>query len=274
MNPFRYILLVLLTFSLGILAYVVLYYAPKQQALHAEYEASVREHQNQQRIDAHQARIQGLKVNANSSELSEIEKQAKEASSERQRKLQEAEERAIIAEGLRREQQAAAAPAAGPAAPSTAPAPSPMSHLIVSGPESGPSPAQASPVATIVAYDADWVTLSLRALPNTGIKVGSRIAIRRGQNILAEAKVEELDPNSGIAKAIVAPLIADSTQYYKHVAGDVIILSPFKSAAELRAEAQAASSNLGQLPPAPSSSGSLTPAVYPDVEAVLQPTAP
>ncbi len=224
MNPFRVILLVLLSLSLVMLFYIVAIYVPQHKQEYQQYQSLSYMADLQGKREEHEKRMSRIAPkgdDAPRSDLQAAQKEAREADAEQQRLLLEAEERRVIAEARVKEAQGAAPRVdmneVGLGG-------SPMSTTSVS--TALPPAAQ---LAVVVSYEHKWGILEIAPLKGKTMSAqeytGKRIMIKRNDGLICEATIQSGDEKTG---RIIADVIAHTLNPVADVKpqqGDKVYLS-------------------------------------------------
>ncbi len=238
MNPFRVILLVILSLSLAMMFYVVAFYLPQQKEDYKLYQSMRQITHLQNKHKEHIDRMNKLApapAQTEESMLNLAQKEAQLAAAEQQRLLVEAEEKLVINEARVRElqqqeeqkrQQRADAQAASQQASVAAIDASNLQN------------AQLTPIGGVHSYDAEWCILAITPASHIdpAAMKDQRVMIKRGEGLICEAIIESYDTN---AKLIVANVEAHTLNPVAKVipeAGDQIFVSTLKNVSQLRNE--------------------------------------
>ncbi len=233
MNPFRVILLVILSLSLAMMFYMVAFYLPQQKADYKLYQSMTQIAHLQDKHQEHESRMDRLAPKpavAEESELTQAQQEAQLAATEQQRLLVEAEERLVIAEARAREakleeeqkrkdmeqQRIEREMAAAQAATDTS----------IGGPSIF--------LGDVHSYDAEWCILTVT--PDVSLeagipKSGQRLMVKRGEGLICEAVVESVDTNSGLIIANVKQETLNPVANVLPEAGDRVFAVTQRSAA-------------------------------------------
>ncbi len=231
MNPFRVILLVILSLSLAMMFYMVVFYLPQQKADYKVYQSMTQISHLQNRHQAHEDRMDRLAAKpavTEENQLSLAQQEAQLAATEQQRLLIEAEERLVVAEARAREAQlaeqqqrqdreqqrierekSAAQAATGIGGPSIV-------------------------IGDVHSYDAQWciLTVTPHSAEDLGeLKSGQRLMVKRGEGLICEAVVESADTNAGLIIANVKQETLNPIANVLPEAGDKVVAITQRNAA-------------------------------------------
>ncbi len=224
MNPFRVILLVLLTLSLVMLFYIIAIYTPQQKVDYQEYQSMNYISQLQGKRAEHEKRMHSLTPQARReravSELSAAQREAQQAEAEQQRKLLEAEERRVIA-GARVQEQQDQAPDVDMAEVGLGSSTAIAAH--------DAKDADLEQLATVVSYDANWGVLTIAPVKGKAMRAqdytGKRIMIKRNHGLVCEAVIQSADEKTGRIVADVEQHTLNPVAKVIPQAGDKVYLS-------------------------------------------------
>lgn len=236
MNGFRITLLVLLALALGLMFYVVAVLLPARQEQYELHLTTQKISEYEQRNAEHRARLEQFSEDAEAPEVASARNAAEESARKQEQELTEAEESSVLAAARRQEE----ARRAKQAAEQAAQAPS-------LDPAVAAANAKAEYIGKVMAYDPEWSFLMFSDEGKTPVAPDLIVAVRRGDYILCEAKVDNKDEESGQWCATVKTVVHDPSKGMpkpendKPVVGDDVVVSPFESSSDLRAaEAPAA----------------------------------
>lgn len=215
MNPFRIIILLLLTISLGMMGYIVLVVIPDRQTEYAQYQSTLQMARFNERNDAHQARMDQIAPRTEGGDLKTASDELAQAQLAREAALAEAEERNIIAAARAKEEQAAAEAAAA----------AEREKKATQGFEM---------IGEVVSYDKEWATIIINPIQGAIITNGLRIAVMQQAGIICEATVDTKDEISGQIIATMQMSKIGNTEPKSPAMGDKVIVSPFESSADIR----------------------------------------
>ncbi len=227
MNPFRIIILSLLSISLLLLLYVIFILVPERQTEYAQYQSTVQMTRFNERQEAHQVRMNQIAPLNNEQGIADAIDEVKESELKREAALAEAEERNIIAQARAKEEKALAEAKAAEEAK-----------------QAEKNTAQGFEIiGQISSYDQEWASLVIMPVEGAIITEGLRIAIMQQEGIICEAMVDGKDEPSGQFIASLLPGKIGNSEPKPPVIGDKVIVSPFESSKDIRTsteEAQAA----------------------------------
>lgn len=225
MNGFRITLLVLLTLAVGMMFYVVAVLLPARQEQYELHLTTQKINEYEQRNAEHRARLEQFSPEAEDPEVASARSAAEESARKQEQELTEAEESSVLAaarrqEEARRAKQEAEMPPADPAVAA--------------------ANAQAEYIGKVMAYDPEWSFLMFSDEGKTPVAPELIVAVRRGDYILCEAKVDNKDEESGQWCATVKTVTHNPSKGMpkpendKPVVGDDVVVSPFESSSDLR----------------------------------------
>ncbi len=273
MNPFRVILLVLLTLSLVMMFYIVAIYTPQQKVDYQEYQSMNYISQLQGKRAEHEKRMRSLAPQAEkgsaASELSEAQREAKRADAEQQRKLLEAEERRVIA-GARAQEEQAQAPNVNMAEVGLGSSGAIAAH--------DAKDADLEQLATVVSYDANWGVLSIAPVKGKTMRAqdytGKRIMVKRNHGLICEAVIQSSDEKTGRIVADVEQHTLNPVAKVVPQAGDKVYLSNLSNVrSQSGAPATGAGAGSSSVPAFPTIPGDAESKKLDEVEMPLVPTA-
>ncbi len=252
MNPFRIIILSLLSISLLLLLYVIFILVPERQTEYAQYQSTVQMTRFTERQEAHQARMDQIAPLNKDQEITTAIDEVKEAELKREAALAEAEERNIIAQARAKEEQALAEVKAAEEAKRA---------------EEEKNTAQGFEViGQITSYDQEWASLVIRPTEGAIITNGLRIAIMQQEGIVCEGMIDGKDEPSGQYIASLLPGKIGNSDPKPPVIGDKVIVSPFESSKDIRTSTEdAPAAQASPTGPAPQQQS------LPEIDATLVP---
>lgn len=227
MNGFRITILTLLCLSMGLMFYAVFFVVPSWQGEFNAYQASQRISQFDRKSDFHRQQMVSYDPDSESPEVAKARLAAEAAAKQNDKTVMEAEETAVLAAAKRREEaqrvqaerEAEAARAAAEKTP---------------------------PMGVVASYDPAWQSVMIKPSADhaSAYARGAALAVYRAGNFLAEVVVDSLDVESGQVSATLRipqgmpGVNADGSiaPEREPKAGDMISVSPFLSADDLRAE--------------------------------------
>ncbi len=216
MNGFRITLLILLALAVAALLGIVTVFQSSQEANYEAYLASVKASERQQMLAAHQDKMRRI----GPQEEADSDTQAIEKARQHQEQLvTEEEERNVLASATRKDEAKEA--------------------------EAAAEEALDKPIALVSSYNKEWGFIMIKPVSDIPMPSGTAIAVRRNGNIVCEADLgeEELDDETG-ARLISATIRENqftqgngsiSAENFEPAVGDEVILSPYLSSRELRA---------------------------------------
>lgn len=224
MNGFRITILTLLCLSVALMFYVVLYEIPSWQDEYKTYRSTVRISEYDKKSDLHRQQMRALDPAVESPEEEQARLADEEADRLNEQSLQEAEERVIVDAARRREEAAQARARAEAEAKA----------------EEEAKAAQPQTIGIVASYDQEWSCIMIKPAVVSAFGQGTVLAVRRNGRIVCEAVVDGLDVASGQVSATVKmeQFGADGEMpQVVPIVGDEVIISPFLSGEELRADA-------------------------------------
>ena len=210
MNGFRITLLVLLCLAIGLMFYVVACVIPAQQEAYQIYQTNRQIDQYNLLNEQHQARMKELAPENEADKVAAARQAAEKAQQERQQKITEAEEAGVLA-AARRKQEA---------------------EMVQKADDE--LSAQAA-IGLVTSYSKDWNSILFKPVTNSPITNGLIIAIRRDNNLVAEAEVDNIDTESGQVSAQLKPAEMGDAATMTPEVGDQVVVSPYESSRDLRA---------------------------------------
>ncbi|MFI3243243.1 MAG: hypothetical protein R3Y56_03200 [Akkermansia sp.] len=220
MNPFRIIILTLLSISLLLMLYVIFILVPERQTEYAQYQSTVQMTRFTERQEAHEARMNQIAPLNKNQDITDAIDEVKESELKREAALADAEERKIIAEARAKEEQALAqAKAAEDAKRAKEDANKAQGFEVI---------------GQIASYDKEWASLVITPSEGALITEGLRIAIMQQEGIVCEAMVDGKDAPSGQYIASLLPGKIGNSDPKPPVVGDKVIVSPFESSKDIR----------------------------------------
>ena len=250
MNGFRITLLVLLALALGLMFYVVAVLLPARQEQYELHLTTQKISEYEQRNAEHRARLEQFAPDAESPEVASARSAAEESARKQEQELTEAEESSVLAaarrqEEARRAKQEAEAPQPDPAVAA--------------------ANAQAEFIGKVVDFDPEWSFLIFSDEGKTPVAPELIVAVRRGDYIVCEAKVDNKDEESGHWCATVKTVVHDPSkgmpkpENNQPIIGDDVVVSPFESSSDLRAESAPQMPEPQQAPATPEIEAELVP---------------
>lgn len=233
MNGFRVTILVLLSLTVGLMFYAFVVLLPARQGQYEMYQTQQKINEYEKRQQEHEARMAGMAADAETPEVAAARAAAEQEARKNEADLTAAEESSVIASVKRRQEIEQAAAAAEETASDN------------------------TTVGSVTAYLQDCAVILFNATGNTPVQEGLQIALQRGDYIVCEATVDGRDEESGqytaALKQVSFGTAQDPAVEANRIprAGDVVIVSPFLSGSELRAnsyEAQTPEQNSGRMP--------------------------
>ncbi len=224
MNPFRIVLLVLLTLSLAMLFYVVAYFLPEQRADYEKYQSQSAKTAYTARYQEHMTSMDDLAPGTNKGSDNDFVRAQKEAELkllEQERRLLEAEERSVIALEERRKREQAAADAAK--AEAEAEESRRVAAEIAATAESY--------LGTVHSYDKEWAVLAI--MPEGEFQLPNplpRVVVRRNNGRVCEASVDSVDDTTGVIIASVISNTMNPEVKVEPELGDKVYILPSASA--------------------------------------------
>ena len=220
MNGFRVTILVLLCLAVGLMFYVVAYMIPAQQEAYEAYRAAESMDAYNQRAEEHRQRMQELDPDHESDAVAEARAAAEKAQQERLKKLTEAEESSVLADARRKQEESMAK----------------QTEVEV---------ADSKPIGLVASYNQEWNSVLFKPVTKSPINVGLVVALRRDNNIICEAEVDNVDPESGQVSAQIKPSSFNNTaggavqdgilpEEKMPAVGDEVIITPFETVRDLR----------------------------------------
>lgn len=225
MNPFRIIILVLLTLSLITMLYVIGIVIPEQQSEYKQYQSTLQMARFNERNEAHQAHLNRIAPLNEGGDVKAAIDEVKQAQLEREAALAEAEERNIIAAARDKEEKAAAEAAAAAERERAA-----ASAFEI--------------VGQVASYDKEWASILITPVEGAVINDGLRIAVMQQSGVICEAMVDGKDEPSGQIIASVLPGKIGNAEPKSPVVGDKVIVSPFESSADIRTSGDGADATI------------------------------
>ncbi len=201
MNPFRVILLVILSLSLAMMFYVVAFYLPQQKADHKLYQSMTQIAHLQGKHQEHKERMDRLAPQpavTEESQLTQAQQEAQLAATEQQRLLIEAEERLVIAEARAREAQLAEEQQRQDRVQQRIEREKAEAQSALDASMRGPSIF----LGEVHSYDAQWCILTVTPaapIELDAMKSGQRLVVKRGEGLVCEAEVEGMEAGLIIA---------------------------------------------------------------------------
>ncbi len=211
MNGFRITLLVMLGLAVGALLCIVTFFQNNQQANYDAYQTKVQANERQLQIDEHKARMERIGPRAEGLGTEEIDA----AVAERHRRINEAEERNVLATAQRRDAERVAEQAQQVAD-------------------------EEKPLGLVASFDKEWGFLMVKPVSESPLPKGMVVAIRRAGNILCEAEIGDKDEESGQYSAAIRETDFNSgkgsiaAEKFEPTTGDEVIMTPFASTRDLR----------------------------------------
>lgn len=215
MNPFRIIILLLLSISLCMMCYIILVVIPDRQTEYAQYQSTLQLARFNERNDAHQARMNQIAPRTEAGDLKAASEEVAQAQLAREAALAEAEERNILAAARAKEEQAAAEAAAAAEREKQASQGFEM-------------------IGEVASYDEEWATIIINPSAGAIVTAGLRIAIMQQAGIICEATVDTKDEISGQIIATMQTSKIGNTTPKSPAIGDKVVVSPFESSADIR----------------------------------------
>lgn len=221
MNGFRVTILVLLCLAVGLMFYVVAYMIPQQQERYDAYQAAQSQDAYQQRKDEHQRRMQELDPEHESDTVAEARAAAEKAQQERLKKLTEAEESSVLADARRKQEETMAQKA-------------------------DEEVDESRPIGLVTSYNQEWNSVLFKPVTQSPINIGLVVALRRDNNIVCEAEVDNVDQESGQVSAQIKQSKFSSAadggavqdgllpEDKMPAVGDEVIITPFETVRDLR----------------------------------------
>lgn len=208
MNGFRITILVLFSLTVALMFYAVTVVIPARQEQYELYHTMQRSNEYQQRNAEHRARMEQLRPEVETPEVSEARNEAEESERKRQQEINEAEESSVLAAARRKEEERAAREAAEEAAAPT-------------------------PIGRVTSYNEEWTSFLFTPAVNTPMNDGLAIDVYRGKQLVCEAVVDGRDEESGQVSATVKPVIISAlggAQKLTPAAGDTVVISAMADA--------------------------------------------
>lgn len=221
MNGFRVTILVLLCLAVGLMFYVVAYMIPQQQERYDAYQAAQSQDAYQQRKDEHQRRMEELDPEHESDAVAEARAAAEKAQQERLKKLTEAEESSVLADARRKQEETMAQKA-------------------------DEEVDESRPIGLVTSYNQEWNSVLFKPVTQSPINIGLVVALRRDNNIVCEAEVDNVDQESGQVSAQIKQSHFSSAadggavqdgllpEDKMPAVGDEVIITPFETVRDLR----------------------------------------
>lgn len=240
MNPFRIILLSLLSISLLLMLYVIFILVPERQAEYAQYQSTVQMTRYNELNEAHQARLEQIAPRTPSNQVETALNEVKESELKREAALADAEERRIIALARAKEEQA-------------------IAEAKKAEEEEQAKYKGIEVIGQIVSYDAEWASLVIIPREGAIVNDGLCVAVMQQEGIICEAIIDGKDEPSGQYIASMRLDNIGNKSPKSPQAGDKVIISPFESSADIRNATQ------------DNSMPTTTPQALPDIDATLVP---
>ncbi len=247
MNGFRITLLALLGLAVVALLGIVTIFQSSQEANYEAYLAEMKASERRLLIAAHQDKMRRI----GPQEESGAEALAA-ARAQQEKQVTEEEERNVLATAVRKDaarvEQAATQEAT-----------------------------EEKPLGLVSSYNKEWGFIMLKPVSEEPLPSGMVVAVRRADNIICEVEIGEEETNEQTGERLISATIREnqftqgsgniSAERFEPAVGDEIILSPYLSSRDLRAEGADA------LQPAPLLQGeaSQQPEGLQEVEATLTP---
>ena len=200
--------------------YVVAYMIPAQREAYETYRAEESMDAYNQRAEEHRRRMQELDPDHESDAVAEARAAAEKAQQERLKKLTEAEESSVLADARRKQEESMAK-------------------------QADEEVADSKPLGLVTSYNQEWNSVLFKPVTKSPINVGLVVALRRDNNIICEAEVDNVDEQSGQVSAQIKPSSFNNTaggvvqdgilpEDKMPAVGDEIIITPFETVRDLR----------------------------------------
>lgn len=210
MNGFRITVLTLLCLSVGLMFYAVVFVVPGMQSQQREYQASQRIAAYDIKNDIHRRQMNVYDPMRESPEIAQARRLQETAERRQAAELTEAEENNVIAAAKHKEELARSQA---------------EKESVVTATRRG------SAIGKVASYNAEWeCILIIPAVPQAFPK-GALLAVWRGDKIVCEATVDNVDAESG---QVSATCKESSGSTSAPAPGDTVTASPYSSVQDLK----------------------------------------